>query len=102
VWVGDWLGGGSESDLVAEVVELADEVVALAVGVVSAGEVVAAEVVVVAVLGEEVPADHEDGVPDCDGGLLLSYAAGEPPELGGQVGVAGPGCGPGALGEDVA
>ena len=42
--------------MVAEVVELSDESVAVAVGVVAAGEVVPAEVVVVAVVGEEVPA----------------------------------------------
>ena len=39
-----------EGDSVAEVVELCDEVVALSVGVGAAGEVVAAEVVVVASL----------------------------------------------------
>ncbi len=56
-----WLGGGlGECDLVAEFVELFDGSVALVVGVGVFGEVVAAEVVVVGVVGEEVPADHED------------------------------------------
>ena len=56
--------------------------VAVAVGVGSSGEVVAAEVVVVGVVGEEVPADDEDRVADGDGGLLLADPAGETPELG--------------------
>jgi len=91
-----------EGDAVAEGVESLDVVVAAAVGVVSAGEVVAAEVVVVDAFGEQVPADHEDRVADRDGGFLLADAAGEPPELGGQVGVAAGGGGPGALVEDLA
>src|SRR3954451_17651784 len=45
--------------------------VALAVRV-AAGEVVPAEVVVVAGVGEQVPADDQDGVADGDGGLLLA------------------------------
>jgi len=82
-------------------VELADEPVALAVGVGPAGEVVAAEVGVVAVVGQQVTADDQDGVADRDGRLLLADPAGQPPELRGQVGLAGAGGGPGALGEDV-
>lgn len=71
-----------EGDPVAEFVELRDGSVTLAVGVDPPLEVVASQVVVVAVLGEEVPADHQDGVADRYGGLLLADAAGEPPELG--------------------
>src|SRR3954449_408523 len=47
------------------------------------------------------PADDQDGVGDGDGGLLLPDPPGQPPELGREVGVAGTGRGPGALGEDV-
>src|SRR3954454_21903955 len=47
------------------------------------------------------PADDQDGVSDGDGGLLLPDPPGQPPELGREVGVAGAGGGPGALGEDV-
>src|SRR5918998_3217718 len=89
-----------EGDPVAEAVELLDESVALAVGVAS-GEVVPTQVGVVAVGGEQLPADDQDGVAHGDGGLLLADPSGQPPELGGQVGVAGAGGGPGALGEDV-
>ncbi len=74
----------------------------VAVGVAPSGEVVAAEVVVVGVFGEQVPADHEDRVADGDGCLLLADPTGETPVLDRQVGVAGPGGRPGALGEHVA
>src|SRR3954467_2084312 len=47
------------------------------------------------------PADDQDGVGDGDGGLLLPDPPGQPPELGGEVGVGGACGGPGALGEDV-
>src|SRR5215207_11418942 len=56
-WVG--LCDFVEGDSVAEVVELFDEVVSVAVDV-AVVEPVVAEVVVVAVVGEEVPADDED------------------------------------------
>src|SRR3954465_1375815 len=90
-----------QGDPVAEAVELLDEPVASPVGV-AAGEVVPAEVVVVAVVGEQVPADDQDGVGDGDGRLFLADSAGQPPEPGGPVGVAGLCRGPGALGEDAA
>lgn len=80
-----------EGDSVAEAVELFDQSVASMVRVVAVGEVVAAEVLVVGVLGEEVPADDQDRVGDGDGGFLLADPAGETPELGRQVGVAGSG-----------
>src|SRR3954449_12940460 len=86
---------------VAEVLQLCDEPVALAIRV-AAGEVVAAEVVVVAVVGQQLPADDQDGVADGEGCLLLADPAGQPPELCREIGVAGAGGGPGALGEDVA
>ncbi len=68
--------------MVAEVEELLDELVFAVVGVGGPFEIVAAEVVVVTVIGEEVPADDEDGVADSDGGFLLADAAGETPVLG--------------------
>jgi hypothetical protein len=40
-------------------------------------------------------------VADGASSLLLADASGQPPELGGQVGVAAVGSGPGALGEDL-
>ena len=92
----------AEGDCVAEVLELFNEAVLATVGVAAAGEVVAAEVVVVGVVGEEVPGDDQDGVADGDGGLLLADPSGEPPELGGEVGVARAGGRPGALVEDLA
>src|SRR5215207_803357 len=95
-------GGLFEGDLVAEGVELFDGSVALAVGVRSSLEVVAAEVVVVGVFGEEMPADDEDGVADGDRGLFLADPSSETPELRCKVGVAGAGGRPGALHEDVA
>jgi len=88
---------GAEGDVVAEGLELLDVVVAAALGVGAPGEVVAPEVFVVAVVGEEVPADDEEGVADGDGGSRPADAAGEPPELGGEVAVAFAGGGPGAL-----
>src|SRR6266542_7147936 len=83
-----------EGDRVAEGLELLDEVGLVPVGVAAAGEPVAAEVVVVAVAFEQVPGDHQDRVAHRDRGLLLADPAGQPPELGGQVGVAAAGRGP--------
>jgi len=68
---------------------LPDEVVASLVGVGSPDEPVAAEVVVVAVVAQQVPADDKDGVSDGDGGLAAADASLEPPELCREVGVAG-------------
>jgi hypothetical protein len=48
-------GEVGEGDSVAEVVELADEVVAALVGVGPLGEPVATQILVVAVVGEQVP-----------------------------------------------
>ncbi len=81
------LGDVGEVDCVAEVLEFVDEVVAAFVVVGSAGEPVGSEVLVVVFVGEDVPADDEDGVADCDGGFLFADASGEPPELGWEVGV---------------
>ena len=53
-------GDFGEVDSVAEVLELVDEVVAVFVLVGSAYEPVAAEVLVVTVFREDMPADYED------------------------------------------
>jgi hypothetical protein len=86
---------GFEGDAVAEGLELGDGPLTLAIGV-APDEVVAAQVGVVAVVGEQVPGDDQDRVPDRDGGLLLADPSGQPPVLGRQVGVAAAGRGPGA------
>jgi len=75
------LGDLVEDDSVSEGLELLDVVVALLVRIDPAGEVVAAEVFKIAVVREEVPADHEDRVCDGGGGFLLADATGESPEL---------------------
>jgi hypothetical protein len=92
------LGGeGFEGDAVAEGLELGDGSLTLAIGV-APGEVVATQVLVVAVVGEQVPGNDQDRVPDRDGRLLLADASGQPPVLGRQVGVAAAGGCPGAPG----
>ena len=87
--------------MVAEGLELSDGPLLLAIGVAS-DKVVATKVGVVAVAGEQVPGNHQDRVAHRDRRLLLADAAGQPPVLGGQVGVAAAGGGPGALGQDIA
>src|SRR5215216_6676738 len=91
-------GEGFEGDLVTEGLELGNGSLASTVGV-AADEVVATQVSVVTVVGEQVPGDHQDRVAHGHGGLLLADASGQPPELGRQVAVAAAGCGPGALGQ---
>ncbi len=78
-------GGLLEGDVVAEGLELGDCPLAGAVGV-ALDEEVPAKLGIVAVAVQQVPGDHQDGVADCAGGLLLADASGQPPELGGQVG----------------
>ena len=91
---------GVEGDLVAEGLELGDGSLAGTVAV-AADEEVAAKVGIVAVVGQQVPGNDQDRVADGDGRLLLADPAGEPPELGRQVGVAAAGRGPGALDQNV-
>ena len=67
-------GDFRQVDSVAEVLELADEVVAMFVLVASTYVPVSAEVLVVAVVGEYVPADDEDGVSNGDGCFLVADA----------------------------
>src|SRR6266487_91078 len=99
--VGALCGDGVEGDSEAKRLELADEALALAVAI-ALGEVVAAQILVVALVGEQMPGDDQDRVADRDRGALFAEAAGQPPELGRQVGVAGVAGGPGALDEDLA
>ena len=64
-----------KGDSVAEFVEVADGLIAaVAVGDVS-GEPVGAEVVIVDVVGEDVPGGDEDAVADSHGGFPLADAA---------------------------
>src|SRR5829696_4266769 len=91
-------GEGFEGDLVAEGLELGNGSLASTVGV-AADEVVATQISVVTVVGEQVPGDHQDRVAHGHDRLLLADAAGQPPELGRQVAVAAAGSGPGALGQ---
>jgi hypothetical protein len=87
--------------VVAECLELGDGALTHSIGV-AVDEEVAAELMVVAVVGEQVPGDDQDRVSDSDGSLLLAEAASQAPKLRRQLGVARPGRGPGALGEHVA
>ena len=57
-------GGGFDGDLVSEGFELADQVVLAGLGVGVAGEVLGPEVGVVTVIGQQVPGDDQDAVPD--------------------------------------
>src|SRR5206468_7092046 len=63
---------------------------------------VTTEVVVVAVVGQQVPGDHQDRVADGASGLLVADASGQPPKLRGQVGLAATGGRPGALDQHLA
>jgi hypothetical protein len=72
---------------------LGDSPFTLAIGVAS-DEAVATKVGVVAVAGKQVPGDHQDRVAHCDRRLLPPDAAGQPPVLRRQVGVAAAGSGP--------
>jgi hypothetical protein len=60
-----------EGDAEAERLELADQALPLAVAV-ALGEVVAAQVLVVALVGEQMPGDHQDRVANCDAARFLS------------------------------
>ena len=77
-----------QADLVAERFEALDETTLESV-LVAAVEVVAAEVMEVGAILEEVVADDEDRVGDGDGRLLLTTAGGQTVVLRAEVGVAG-------------
>src|SRR5215204_2358884 len=91
---GSGSGCGGELDGVAELFELSDEEFAAMVGLVFAGEVVRAELVVGGVVGEEVPADDDDGVGDGDQGALIASSFGDPSETNGEVAIVGAHGGP--------
>jgi hypothetical protein len=84
-----------EGDVVAEGLELGDGSLASAVGV-AADEVVATQVLVVTVIGEQDQAITRIEWPTAMAAFLLADASGQPPILGRQVGVAAAGSGPGA------
>jgi hypothetical protein len=64
-------GGGLEGDQVAEGLELGDGSMPGAVGV-ALHEEVAAKVAVVAVVGQQVPCNHQDRIADGASRLLLA------------------------------
>jgi hypothetical protein len=69
------VGGGLKGDVVAEGLELGDGSLAGAVGV-APDEEVTAKIAVVAVLGEQLPDNHQDRVAHGHRRLLLADAAG--------------------------
>ena len=76
-WWGWGLGCWLEGDGVVEGLELSDQVAGFAVGVVTFGVVVRAEVDVAGVgVVEEVPDDDKDGSGDCDEGPLFASSPG--------------------------
>src|SRR5690349_17182901 len=96
--------GGGKFDAVAEGFQVVDQAALGRVRVVAAGEVVVAEFAVFAVVVQDMPDDHNEGVSDGDGGLAtarLAESAVQTVELGADV-AAGLARRPGALGEDVA
>src|SRR6266536_2705952 len=97
-------GGGSQVDGVAEGLQLADQPAFGGVGVVVAGEIVSAQIAVVAPVMQDMPDDHDEVVGDRDGGLaaaLLAEPAVQPTKPGTQVG-AGPASSPGRLDQRLA
>jgi hypothetical protein len=79
-------GEGFQDDVVAEGLELGNGPLPLALGV-APDEVVATQVLVVAVVGEQVPGDHQDRVPDRDCGLPACRSVGPAANTGPKVGV---------------
>src|SRR5215211_4931019 len=90
-----WSGrlDGVEGDLVAEGVELADELAGLGLGA-AANKPVSAEILIGLVAVEDVVDGHQDRVADRLSRLGRAAPASQPLILGGQVGVLGP---PGGL-----
>jgi hypothetical protein len=82
---GSWRGsggGGFDGDFEAEAFELPDVVPLSFLRVDAAGEVVLAHLGVGDLFGEHPPDDDQQVVCDCDRGLFLAAAAGDPPEPG--------------------
>src|SRR5215207_8113044 len=85
---GWWSGGRLQGDLVAERLELADEVAGLAALVDAAGVVAGAQVVEAGGgVGEQVPDDDQDGAGDGDQGLELAAALDQAPVALAEEGV---------------
>src|SRR4051795_13610369 len=81
-------GGGVEGHRVAELLQFADVVPDLALGVGPGGVVVRAELDELGLLvGEQRPDDDQDGAADRDDGALLAAAAGDPPVALAEEGV---------------
>ena len=68
-------GCGFDGDLVAEVLELSDEPAGVSFGVGSAFEPVGAELLVVDLVVQDVPDDHDQGVGDREDRLRLALLA---------------------------
>jgi len=79
-----------DADLEAEVFNPVLEPLRLNSRIVSELEESGARVVIESTVGEQVPGDIQDGVSNCDGGLVGPSPSGEPGALGGEVGVFGP------------
>jgi hypothetical protein len=90
---------GVELDGVAEVLELANQVLGVAASIDAGGEVVGAEVLIAGLVRDHVPGVDQDGVPDRDQRPLLSAPVGKSPVLGLQVGIPGPAGSDGGLAE---
>lgn len=84
------LGGFGEFDVESEFVELGDELAFASFGLVFAGEVVGAEFGVGGLLGEEMPADHQDRVGYSDECSLFAAASCDPVEPDSEVAIFGP------------
>jgi hypothetical protein len=98
----EWLGGRLERDLVPKRVELANQIAGASFGVGAPCEVVTTEVLVIAVVREEVPDDHQHRVTHREDGLVFTpfaEASSETVELGGEIGVLRAGRGPRRLTE---
>src|SRR4051794_41717881 len=81
-------GCGGELDVVAEGFQVVDQAALGRFGVVPAGEVVVAEFAVFALVVQDVPDDHDQGVGDGDGGFsaaFLAESAVQAVELGAEV-----------------
>src|SRR5271166_3210297 len=88
-----------EADQLAHALQLGDEAIAAACVVEPADEPVGAKVGVGGVVVQQMPGDHQDRVPDRQGGLFLADTPGEPPELRSQVAITLAGSRPGTFHE---
>lgn len=68
-------GCGCELDVVAEGFEIVDQAALGRFGVVATGEVVVAQFAAFALVVQDVPDDHDEGVSDSDGGFSAALLA---------------------------